>query len=150
LDTEDEVIGSLRRLGDHADEVTKRQRGIALALSVLCYLVTAPMWGAPVLGALGLLSAIASGAMLRGGLWLRACGVAVVDREGRDVSRLRASVRAALAWSWVPLTAVGVVIDSRALVGFATTVCVLALLDASLNPRRGVHDRLAGTYLVPS
>jgi hypothetical protein len=53
-----------------------------------------------------------------------------------------------LAWSWVPLSVLGGLIDAQALVGVATTVCVLAQVDASLHPRRGVHNRLAGTYLV--
>jgi uncharacterized RDD family membrane protein YckC/predicted Ser/Thr protein kinase len=154
-----EVTASLAQLGEQPDVASSRQRGIALALSVISYLIAvvwlgrlleAAMQAAQIGGAFGcFLVAVGSGAALRGGLWLRACGLAVVDRDGRDVSRARASCRAAVAWSCIPVFALAAAAGSRSLVGFVTTVCVLALVDASLNPRRGFHDRLAGTYLVP-
>jgi len=94
-------------------------------------------------GVLGLVCAFA----LRSGAWLRSLDVAVVTREGREVSRLRAAGRAALAWSWVPLQLV-VGPYAAATVGIKL-LTIASLLDAAFHPARGVHDRIAGTYLVP-
>ncbi|MEP7308536.1 MAG: protein kinase [Acidobacteriota bacterium] len=94
--------------------------------------------------------------ILRGGLLLRACGVAVVTRDGKPASRPRALSRALIAWSLVP-TAFGVAIRGGVSPGrvdtlgleVATALFVVGVIWAVLHPRRGLQDWLAGTWLVP-
>ena len=111
--------------------------------------------------ALGLLSA----ALFRGGLLFRLLGVGVVNASGEEVSRGRAFVRAAIAWS--PFVIVGLAVDWAVMepsgavqpiawlpLPWLVFVVLPAALLASIawsakDPQRGLQDRLAGTYLVP-
>jgi hypothetical protein len=91
--------------------------------------------------------------LFRGGLVLLAAGVAFVRRDGRRASRLRLFWRSLLAWApvWPAflLTAVGAGEHKNWIVLAATAaLCALALLSLLL-PRRGLPDRLAGTWPVP-
>jgi hypothetical protein len=95
--------------------------------------------------------------LLRGGLTFRALGTALVRRDGRDVSRLRALARAAITWS----PAILIVVLPRvsdALAGSSGDRVLLVLQAivmlggggwAIVRPSRGIPDRLAGTWLVP-
>ena len=124
---------------------------------------------------MALLSVVAVFAILgaflaRGGLLMRARGIAVVTGAGRRVSRLRALGRALVAQ--LPLITLlvvlfqsGVVAGMQAGYGLAdgwqghsnAVVAVAALgmlflgggLWAALHPERGLQDRIAGTWLVP-
>ena len=101
---------------------------------------------------LGLLSAL----LFRGGLLLRWLGIAVVTRDGMEVSRSRALWRSMIAWS--PCAAVIVVIPiffffpssvSLSIIAVLLAVSLIGVVAAAVNPQRGLQDRLAGTYLVP-
>ncbi len=112
---------------------------------------------------------VASAFVFRGGLTHWRMGLSLVRADGRRAGRLRCAWRALLVWG--PVTAVLVAV-ARADVWYWTAdiaasrvvwaaVLVeglrwvaLALLVAYpvlaiLYPRRGLHDWLAGTYLVP-
>ena len=92
--------------------------------------------------------------LFRGGLLMRALGIAVVRRDGADASRGRMLWRACLAWAWLPpafaltfyLNDLGYKETSAAIV--ALPVLCLAIWSAAL-PGRSLQDRLAGTWLVP-
>jgi hypothetical protein len=93
-----------------------------------------------------------------GGFTLRAFGGALVRADGHDASRLRALVRALVAWSPVLLFPVlikfGPALD-KITSGFAffyTLVPVMLLAGAVWawrHPSRGIQDRIAGTWIVP-
>ena len=100
---------------------------------------------------LGLIGAFAS----RGGVMLRALGLALVGPDGREVSRLRAFVRAAIAWS--PVLAAFVVMDGLPRgplpMRLVPVVILLVVFSAGaifafLHPPSGVQDRLARTRVV--
>ena len=129
--------------------------------------------GAPFLGAfmflgtfglvagVGLLGAF----VLRGGILMRALGIAVVTRTGQEVSRRRALGRALAAW--VPLIALVVFViqtgvlfnrlspDRPSQLMVLSVVAPLATLFlggamwTALHPERGLQDRIASTWLVP-
>jgi uncharacterized RDD family membrane protein YckC len=94
--------------------------------------------------------------ILRGGFLVRACGLAVVTRDGKRASRLRALWRALVAWSLVPVV-VWLAIRGGVSPGSAATLTMevaiglfaVGVVWAVAHPRRGLQDRLAGTWLVP-
>jgi hypothetical protein len=81
-----------------------------------------------------------------------------VRKDGKRASRLRVFWRALVAWSSLALggavfASVLAMLHGRAAVLPAAlagglVVCALALLSLAL-PKRGLQDRLAGTWLVP-
>ena len=96
--------------------------------------------------------------LFRGGLVLLRARVTFVRRDGARASRLRVFWRALMAWSSL---AVGGVVFGALLGVFGgraralpaaliagLVVCGLAILSVAL-PRRGLQDRLAGTWPVP-
>jgi serine/threonine protein kinase len=88
-----------------------------------------------------------SAGLTRGGILLHACGIAVA-REGMPASRPRALIRAIVGW--MPAMLVQVALGFGALwFGFGLLVvwAATALLTAVIEGR-GIHDRLAGTYLT--
>ena len=102
-------------------------------------------FGMTFIGAFGIVWAF----VLRGGLLLSACGIAVVTRDGKPASRLRALWRGLLAWALVPAA---FWLGIRLGVGVGVGVGVLFLAGAAwavANPTRGLQDRIAGTWLVP-
>jgi hypothetical protein len=118
------------------------------------------------LPALAALSALA----FRGGARHRLTGVEVVRLDGRPAGRLRCAWRALVAWAppfallvaaryledtywrgWAPgADATLTTITVPALQVLAYALIALFLLVAVLQPARGLHDRLAGTCLVPA
>ena len=100
-----------------------------------------------------LIPALAAALLFRGGLVQRIANVTFVRQDGARASRLRVFWRSLVAWSPVLLAALlcltfgrGHQVLSQALAYGA--VCGLAILSVAL-PRRGLPDRLAGTWPVP-
>jgi hypothetical protein len=97
---------------------------------------------------------VAAALICRGGLLMRALGIAVVKRDGSEASRGRMLWRACVAWSWLPLTGILVAVLVP-VAGVNIAVAIAAILLASVviwsgaTPRRSLQDRLAGTWLVP-
>jgi hypothetical protein len=107
--------------------------------------------------------------LARGGLSYRLAGIALVRRDGRPAGRLQCADRALLVW--MPVTALLVLslwLESRYwsawkpdesprwMLALASASWYAALLVLAVyiglalrRPTRTVHDRLAGTYLVP-
>jgi hypothetical protein len=85
--------------------------------------------------------------------------VAVVDASGTEVSRWRALWRATLAW--LPLISLQLLADYAsmalgmhptagwAIVGSLWVILAIGMCWAIVEPARGLHDRIAGTWLVP-
>jgi hypothetical protein len=103
--------------------------------------------------------------LFHGGLTFRRLGIAVVRSDGQPASRLRCAARALVVWApvlvilaslyWMAVGFGG----SRSSVEFQaawmgawrwiTVLLFLYLLLALVYPPRALHDRLAGTFLVP-
>jgi hypothetical protein len=118
-----------------------------------------PLWKMCSIGAaeafvLAAVCSVAAALLFRGGLLLRALGIAVVRRDGADASRGRMLWRACVAWSWLPL-GVGAFSGLKLLTGWpaATAIVGLLILGAvvwsAARPGRSLQDRLSGTWLVP-
>jgi hypothetical protein len=122
----------------------------------------------PIVGALGMLSVImvlglslVSSLIVPGGLLARALGLAVVTRDGLEVTRARSLVRTMVAWApafvwlgylisgpkiqgWVPAGAVQLPV-AAAMFG----VLAIGAVWSIVTPSRGPHDRVVGTWIVP-
>jgi hypothetical protein len=105
----------------------------------------------------------------RGGLSYRILQIAVVRRDGRPAGRLRCAWRALLVWApltsllfvslwlnawywslWQPDTPHVWMAALSSLAYYSAALLLLAYVAAAAwLPTRSVHDRLAGTYLVP-
>jgi hypothetical protein len=97
--------------------------------------------------------------LFRGGWALRMIGILLVDAKGCRASRSRCALRA--FYFWLPAVAVQLAFvsfiwgsshsASITFMAWLTTLCfiIVYLLLTLVNPRRGLHDELAGTYLVP-
>jgi hypothetical protein len=114
------------------------------------------------LAALGPLSAV----IFRGGLVFRLLGVGVVTASGEEASRVRAFVRATIAWSPFVIVGLAVFFGMEAmepsgevprlpwlplpwLVFGVLPSALLTVVAWSASSQRGLQDRLAGTCLVP-
>lgn len=90
--------------------------------------------------------------LFRTGLLLWLLGLAIVDDQGRPVSRLRMLLRTIIIWSSVLVLVVIASIRNRdpsyIVIALALGVMLAGALWAWLTPRRSVQDWLAGTYLV--
>jgi len=90
----------------------------------------------------------------RGGLLLRALGIAVVRRDGADAARVRMLWRACIAWSWLPLGIVAF-LKLKPLTGWPAALAIVGLIVlgavvwSAVRPGQSLQDRLAGTWLVP-
>jgi hypothetical protein len=100
------------------------------------------------------LLSVACGLFFRGGLLMRALGIAAVTRDGSDASHLRVFWRACVAWFWLPLGGVLAamlipVLPVNTVVWLIlNVVLVVAAWSAALR-ERSLQDRLSGTWLVP-
>ena len=93
-------------------------------------------------------------ALFRGGLLMRALGIAVVRRDGADASRWRMLWRACVAWSWLPASVFATALLNSS--GHSKTSIIIVglpllglLIWSAAMPGRSLPDRLAGTWLVP-
>ena len=93
--------------------------------------------------------------LFRGGLVLRMAGVTFVRRDGKRASRLRVFWRALVAWSPLCLGILGIMLTFRSSNEFGelpfALLCGLFLGLAVISvalPKRGLPDRLAGTWPV--
>jgi len=98
---------------------------------------------------------------LPGGPLLRAAGLAAVNRDGKQIGRLRAAVRVLATWS--PAIVVGIgqhfyfeitrqnLFQTAAWwLAVATLVpLIIGALWTIAHPEQGLHDRLTGTWVVP-
>lgn len=151
------------------DRVTRKQRSAAASATLLTYLIGAPVATAfsvallrPIAPSVSpeTLAQVAGpiaamffglcwGVLWRGGFWLHAFDIAVVTRDGREASRLRAVARAGTAWSLM-LAAAIVAEAGSPLIALGLHFTQLILLAYAIDhPNRGLQDRLVGTYLVP-
>jgi hypothetical protein len=76
-------------------------------------------------------------------------GIAVVTRDGREASRLRAAWRAVMAWSWVPVQIAAMLSGWSLLIPVIWAAKVAGMIYAGWHPEQGAQDHVAGTYLVP-
>jgi hypothetical protein len=126
--------------------------------------------GPPLIGlvlTLGILGtfALVLALVIPGGLLLRLFGIALVDREGNEVTRWLSFRRAVVVW-WAPLLlASGLshllllagrlgrpTVGILALIVFGVSLCgvyLAAIVVALVNPQQGLQDRFLGTHLVP-
>ncbi len=127
-----------------ADLYQNSQSPLAMGLGMLAIYVCLP--------------ALIAAMLFRGGLALRAAGIALVRRDGRPASRLRVFWRALVAWVpfWVALVLMLLVssfghpqtADSLSLGMCCGSSCVLIILSLAF-PQRGLPDRFAGIRPVP-
>ena len=108
---------------------------------------------------LALTCSLVSSVVFPGGVVMRLLGLAVVTRNGTEITRLRSFLRALLAWmpaivwlvfmlaspkiqGWVPSPRTQV--PSAILLGILTLGAIW-----SIARTRGLQDRIAGTWIVP-
>jgi hypothetical protein len=109
---------------------------------------------------LGLFFSIVSSVAVPGGVATRLIGLAVVTRDGSEIGRGRSLARTLIAW--VPILAWLVLLPNPIVMGFgpASPVPVLAISLAFgamiagvvwtiAAADHGLHDRIAGTWVVP-
>jgi hypothetical protein len=91
--------------------------------------------------------------LFRGGLVLRVANVTFVRRDGVRASRLRIFWRALVAWSWfLPAVVIYAVLYKTSHAAGVIIVLIfvgLLVVWSVMLPRRGLPDRLAGTWPVP-
>ena len=143
--TEKEIAEADEALKDYVHRATfpefTRQPGwvFMLAVGATVIYVVIPAWLVALL--------------FRGGLVQRIANVTFVRRDGARASRLRVFWRALVAWSplALPLFLSSVSFPRYSVPGAVLgygVVCALAVISVVL-PRRGLPDRLAGTWPVP-
>jgi uncharacterized RDD family membrane protein YckC len=92
--------------------------------------------------------------LFRGGVLMRALGIAVVRRDGTDASRLRMAWRACVAWATLPLGGILLamlmpVLPVVTAVALAAAVVIALVVWSAARRGRSLQDCLAGTSLVP-
>ncbi len=100
--------------------------------------------------------------VFRGGLMMRLLGIAVVREDGTDASRLRMLWRSFIAWAPILLVPVVLMLLTRFMqkagvqnlvqgAGLSLMLVLFAALAVAVGATRGrgLHDRLARTWLVP-
>jgi hypothetical protein len=98
--------------------------------------------------------------IFRGGFSLRLMGITLVRANGRKAARWQCAWRALLVWTpVVVLLGASLLVQARfpawgrlalSLCWLAAVCLVIYLLLGIRFPRRSLHDRLTGTYLVPN
>jgi hypothetical protein len=151
-----ELESAVARIGrDELDALNLEPR-ISPALSLLLM----PAIVAPFIAAFGA-AFIVMAFVLRGGLLLTLLRLVVVDAAGTRVTRLRASLRALVAWApafalmavrypMIRAAAAGDV-DGWLVAGILLAiVTVITIVLAIAVPARGLPERLTGTWIVPA
>jgi hypothetical protein len=93
--------------------------------------------------------------LARGGFAYSVMGIALVRADGGRAARWQCALRAALVWAPVTLLlGLSAWLEARYGLSFSLWWSAVALLAgyvalALVFPSRSVHDRMAGTYLVP-
>jgi hypothetical protein len=97
--------------------------------------------------------------LTRGGLTLRIMGLALVRADGRPAARWQCAWRALLVWLpvllplvacvWIKVFAPGLRFVHTGFWWLAVAALLAEVVLGILRPHRALHDRLAGTYLVP-
>jgi hypothetical protein len=107
------------------------------------------------------IAALVSSAAVPGGIVTRLIGHAVVGAEGREIGRMRSTVRGVVAWSpaivWMAILALSPRIQvfvpvpaHPILIGtIVAGVTIAGAIWTILRPERGPHDWIAGTWVVP-
>lgn len=107
-----------------------------------------------------LVCSVASALAVPGGVVTRLLGLAVVDRLGREIGRARSLAHVVIAWSPAVAWLVYLLMSPKLQVWVpnpgapvASTIAMLAALALGAATvfwwsGRGVHDRLAGTWVV--
>ena len=110
------------------------------------------------------LAAIVCALVLREGPLFRAFRIAIVTSNGRPAPRVRTFMRALLGWGPLVLCGVGMVNDTALLVNPGVSaflrgpvppvlfvlLLIVGITCSLITPQRGLQDRIARTYLVPS
>ena len=97
---------------------------------------------------------LAAAIFFRGGLLMRALGIAVVRHDGSDASRWEMLWRGCVAWAWLPLALMmnwwlGTVGLEKASPWIVALPILCVAIWSAANRGRTLQDRLAGTWLVP-
>ena len=99
--------------------------------------------------------------LFRGGLLFRVSKVAIVDGEGREISRSRAFLRALITWSPLLLifvallftilgwNSIAAIATATAIAGAGPLLLMGGAIYAVIRPQRGIQDHILGTHLVP-
>jgi uncharacterized RDD family membrane protein YckC len=136
-------------------QLRRQEDGFLRGVSVIISTVTAMALG------LVLACALVSSVLVPGGVAGRSLGLAVVDRRGVEIGRARSFARALIAWLpgilWFVYLASAPKIQrvvpspESPLLAVTLTLTVLGIgaAWAITRPSRGLHDRLAGTWVVP-
>jgi hypothetical protein len=95
----------------------------------------------------------------RGGISLSLSGLALVGRGNRPTGRLRCALRAFFVWSPIAILLLasmglapeltGPTVAGMTLWWIALAMIAIGPILVLIDPRRGPHDWMAGTYLVP-
>jgi eukaryotic-like serine/threonine-protein kinase len=144
----DEVVAKV--IADHSKGLASLQTPMGYwALTVVMAAFSSAFVG--VLALLGSLIA-------RGGFTFRPFGVALVIKDGRRASRLRACIRPLVAWLPIALLCTMVIkgpkpqaigVGWMLLETSVLLVFVAGAIWAIFHPVRGIQDRIAGTRIVP-
>jgi hypothetical protein len=98
---------------------------------------------------------------LPGGPLLRAAGLAAVNRDGKQIGRLRSAVRVLVTWSPAILMGIGqhyygaitrqnpFQIAPWWLAGATLVPLIIGALWTIAHPEQGLQDRVTGTWVVP-
>lgn len=154
-----EVASILIRLSQQPAGVTVARRSTVLGLGIVTtalathairgYLTAHAVTVAGLGSSACALAALLGAFVFRGGILLRAFGIAVVTADGREVSRFRAVGRTLLAWSWVPIQILATLHGWMPVNVLAGVGKLAGVIWSTADPARGPHDRLVRTYLVP-
>ncbi|HSF99788.1 MAG TPA: protein kinase [Vicinamibacterales bacterium] len=95
--------------------------------------------------------ALVTAVLFRGGVLLRICRMAVVDRLGSEVSRWRTLARAVIAWLPIGVGVGLLLLDVPwpVAAAIAGVLQLTGIVWAVVRPARGIQDRITGTWLVP-
>jgi uncharacterized RDD family membrane protein YckC len=150
--TKEEVARSLQTIQPFLGrELHQRGVGVKNAALFLASMITA---GASVLV---LLFSVVSSIAVRGGVATRSIGLAVVTQDGKEISRWRSLARTLIAWlpmlvASVPMPALISQGQGPAVlvsVGVALAAMIAGVVWTIAAADRGLHDRIAGTWVVP-
>jgi uncharacterized RDD family membrane protein YckC len=153
--TAEELARSRETIQPTLDRVRPPQSlGVASAGVIVLTLMGA-VWSVPVL-----FCSIVSSIALPGGVATRLIGLAVVTRDGNEIGRVRSLARTLIAWA--PILVWLLLLPNPIVMGFgpASPLPVLAVSLAFgamiagvawtiVATDRGLHDRIAGTWVVP-